>query len=565
MRAGPSVVVTSLSLLLLAIAAGACSSPGPDPVPGDDDGGVEPGPDAGVPPPTDAGIDAEPPFAFVRCGETRAPLPALVEDRRVYQQDEPQTEVWTVDVRIDDLETFARVNAGDREAEVPVIFTDGTFGAGVTTPNATLRLRGGMSVQNRQKNYKIEIGDNLGRWHNQKEINLNKHMTDLTRMRNKLAFELFQGIPGLTSLRTHYVQMRVNGADFGLYTWIEEPDRRFLESHGLDPAGQLYKSFGYRFQRISAATAADPAAFAMIVEKKANPDDAKFLRMNDAVNDRSRDIDEIVDQYFNRENLDTWIATNVLLNNVDTRTQNFYLYSPSSCDGFYLVPWDYDGAWDFYAQLDGVDSIRERWERGLSNWWEVNLWERYLTKPANVAAVDARIRELAAGTLTEAAIAAKIARYHDVVLPYISRDPDLRNLPGHFSGHPPEHGVQIWNAELARITPTPTRFLAEYDSVKERPMPVFLATQPRPDGVQFRWDPSFDLQHDPIAYDLQVSTTAAFAAPDLVVDVGTGTEDEYTVSGLGPGVYFWRVIIRDTAHADAWQLPFDPYELVTVP
>ena len=557
-----TIVLAMVGAMVVIGAAGGCT--GGDPVGADDDAAVDPGPDAGLPPTDgDPGPDAPPPFEHVRCGEARAPLPDLVEDRRVYQQDE--LGVWQVDVTVEDLDGLAAVNAGVPGAEVPVIFTDGVFGAGVTTPNATMQVRGGFSRFNAQKNYKIEIGDDLGRWHNQKEINLNKHMTDLTRVRNKLAFDLFQGIPGLTSLRTQFVELHVNGEPYGLYTWIEEPDKRFLASHGLDPDGALYKSFGYRFQRISAATAADPTAFAMIVEKKANPDDAKFLRMNDAVNDRTRDIDEVVDLYFNRQNLTTWLAVNVLLNNIDTRTQNFYLYSPSSCDGFYFLPWDYDGSFDFYAQLDGVDSIRERWERGLSNWWEVNLWERFLTRPANVAAVDARVHELAAGLLTDEVVAERLARYHDLVRPYITREPDMHNLPGQWSGHPPEHAAQIWEAELARITPVPSRFLAEYESVKERPMPVFQATQLRPGGVQFRWDASFDLQHDPIDYRLQISRTDVFAAPDLVFDQGVGTEDEWLVPGLAPGTYNWRVIIRDLAHADAWQLPFDPYEAVTVP
>lgn len=553
---GLALAVAMVALTCLGLATG-CGSGGDDTTVVPDD------PDAGVAPPVDGGgPDAEPPFPFARCDEQRAPLPPLIEDRRVYAGD--TLEVRQAHLTITDQTGWDAVNAGVPGAVVAAHFAEGDFGAGSTEPNATVKIRGGFSRLNAQKNYKVEIADGFGRWQGGKEINLNKHMTDLTRIRNKMAFDLFQTIPDLTSLRTQFVQLDVNGVDYGLYTWIEEADRRFLEHHGLDPMGSLYKAVGFHFQRISPAIAADPEQMKLVVEAKANPDDGKFLRMVDALNDRTRDIDEVIATYFNRDNLATWLAVNVLLGNIDNRTQNFYLYSPSSCDGWYLLPWDYDGAWGFYTQLGGRD-IRERWEEGLSNYWPSNLFERFFSKPANVALVDAKIRELAQDRLTDAITAARIASYHDVVLPFIARDPDLHDLPGHFGNAPPSVGIELWEGELARITPTVSRFQAEYATALERPMPVFLATEPRPTGVEFRWDASFDLQHDPIAYDLQVATSPTFLQAELVFQALGVTDDELLVSGLPSGTYYWRVVIEDTAHADAWQLPYDPWKLVTIP
>jgi spore coat protein H len=550
MRQTRAATITVLASLL----GGGCGSGG-----GDGPGVTG---DGGVPPDAASEIDAgptDPPFPFARCGELRSPMPPLVEDRRVYQQD--ALDVWTVDVQVDDLTAFAAVNAGEPDAEVAVIFTDGAFGAGVTTPNATLRLRGGSSRFNAQKNYKIEIADNLGRWHGQKEINLNKHMSDVTRVRNKLAFDLFATVPGFPSIRTHFVQLRVNGDDYGLYTWIEELDHRYLESHGLDPAGTLYKAVRYFYQPIDAATAADPEAFRLIVEGKASPDDDKLLRMTAAINDTHRDIDSLVDQYFQRDNLVNWLAVNVLLNSVDNRSQNFYLYSPSSCDGFYLLPWDYDGAFGYYAQLGRADT-RERWRSGLANYWGISLWQRFLEVPANRRAVEERMDELAAGVLADARIGEQVARYRPLVEPFISRAPDLQHLPG--GARTAADAIALWQGELTRITPTVSHYLGEYRDVVERPMPVFQSDEPEGGGIELRWDFSYDVQGDPITYELQISRTTSFAAANLLVD-RTLTDVETIVSGLPSGDYPWRVIIRDGNHADAWQVPFEPYEILHVP
>jgi spore coat protein H len=443
------------------------------------------------------------------------------------------------------------------------VFTDGVFGAGLTEPNAVLRLRGGSSRNNAQKSYKIEIGDGLGRWHGQKEINLNKHMSDLTRVRNKLAFDRFAAVPGFTSLRTHFVSLRVNGADYGLYTWIEELDHRALAAHGLDPDGQVYKAVNFFYQRIPAETAADPEALRLLIEAKANPDDDKLLRMLDAVNDPSRDLDEVLDRYFERDNLVTWLAVNILVNSVDNRSQNYYLYSPSSCDGFYLLPWDYDGAWGFYAQLGRADT-RARWRSGLANWWGISLWERFLSDPDNVRAVEAKLEELAGGVLADAEVGAAIARYHDVVRPFVTREPDLDHLPGVSWNATPEQAAAIWEGELARITPTTSRYLAEYRDVVERPMPVFQNDEVEAGGVELRWDRSYDLQGDPITYQLQISRSTSFATSELVVDRLLDVR-ELTIAGLPSGSYPWRVLVHDGNHPEAWQAPFEPYEVLVAP
>jgi spore coat protein H len=547
-------------LVTIIVVSSGCGGQPADPGDDDDDGSGDAAlapdadpfrPDGSVP-----SQDATPPFQFVRCESPEAPLPPLVEDRSVYQQD--TLDVVTVDVTIEDLAGLADVNAGVEDAIVPCVFSDGTF-----TAPGTFKIRGGFSRENVQKNYKVEIAPDAGRWLGQKEINLNKHMTDLTRVRNKMAFDIFQTIPDLTSLRTRFVHMFVNGDDYGMYTWIEEPDKRFLESHGLDPDGSLYKPVLFHFQSIPPEISSVDELIDGLIDSKANRDTAKLLRMIEAVHDLDQDFDDVVARYFNSDNLLTWMAVNLLLNDIDSLTQNYILYSPSSCEGWYLQPWDYDGAWGFYAQLHPDD--RPRRKAGLTTYWPSYLWKRFLQSPANVDAVEAKMVELSASLLNDEVTAQRLANYHDVVLPFIAAMPDLDNLPGVHGDDPlPQTGIDLWEGELARITSTVSRFTAEYTAVLERPMPVFVGDDIDPTSVELRWNRSFDLQEDPLTYDLQVSTTPSFQPGALLVDIQDTTEDEAYVQ-LPPGTYFWRVIIEDHKTADSWQEASDPYRQITVP
>lgn len=549
-----------VGLVLLGLAA--CGDGGAPPVGDDDVAPSDPDADPGAPdardePTVDAmpTPDAEPPFPFVRCASPDDPLPPLVEDRSYYAED--TLDVMEIAVTLDDLEAFAAVNAGVADATVPVVFTQGDYSA-----PGTLKVRGGKSRENAQKNYKIELAEDADRWQHQREINLNKHMTDITRARNKLAFDIFQTVPDFTSLRTRFAHLTINGEDYGLYTWIEEPDKKFLKFHGLDPDGQLYKPTIFWFQDIPASIAAIPEMMELIIDPKANEDNAKLLRMLGALHAPDLDIDAFFARYFQRDNLVTWLAVNLLLNDIDSTTQNFYLYSPSSCEGWYLLPWDYDGAWGFYAQHH--DDTRPRWQAGLNNWWVSDLWEEFFKRPANVAAVEAKMAELSQTVLTDAITAQRLATYHDLILPFISSSPDIDHLPGHYGG-PVQHAVDTWTTETNRIMSTTSRFAAEYQAVVERPMPVHVAAEHEADGrTELEWKRSFDVQGDPLTYDVQVATAPTFAPGELLLDVQDTAEDEWLVA-LPPGTYYWRLIIEDHKTADSWQYAYDPYFTVVVP
>jgi hypothetical protein len=83
--------------------------------------------------------------------------------------------------------------------------------------------------------------------------------------------------------------------------------------------------------------------------------------------------------------------------------------------------------------------------------------------------------------------------------------------------------------------------------------------------VRFRWEESFDLQADPLRYDLEISTTPAFATADLVVARRDLIDQVLTLAPLAAGSYFWRIIVRDHKSPDSWQLPVEIFEPLTVP
>ena len=85
----------------------------------------------------------------------------------------------------------------------------GEVGYGETVHNAIIKIRGQTTTKREQKNYKIELKDGKGEWRDQRTINLNKHVGEGLRFRNKLAYELMKEITQMMSARTQFVTLYV--------------------------------------------------------------------------------------------------------------------------------------------------------------------------------------------------------------------------------------------------------------------------------------------------------------------------------------------------------------------
>ena len=480
----------------------------------------------------------------------------LVEDRTVYEQDD--LSVLVIRLTVTDEDGLDDVHDDERGAEVDVLFEADGYDGRTSGTNAELRLRGASAREATQKSYRIKLDKDVGLWRGHRRIHLNKHPWELTRIRQKLSFDFFAEIRHMASLRTSFVRLYINGEDMGFYTQIEHPGEDFLRSHGLDPLGQVYKAESLKFTEIPEDAWEDEEELEDYVEIKANPNNEKFREMLTAINDESRDIDDVIDTYFHRDNYLTWWASNLLMSNWDTTSHNFLLYSPSDSKRWYFLPWDYDDSWGFHEQPNG--DPRGRPVAGPQNWWHIYLHRRFLEKPGNVDELLAATQRLQAETLTAQRTAELLGQYHDVLRANIEIEPDILRLPG-VRDLPREEKLDVWEQEYARLAGLTPLMLEECFAVVDRPMPFYLKSPDVDDDwVQFEWDASYDMQGDAITYDIQVGTSATFAE-DTIVQELTGLTDPWVEMMLPRGDYLWRVIARDDANPEVnWQTARNSYD-----
>lgn len=313
------------------------------------------------------------------------------------------------------------------------------FGNGETSPNATVQIRGQTSSKNEQKNYKIRIKDGMGEWRGQRTIALNKHVSDVFRFRNKLAYDLMKDIPQMMSARTQFVHLYVkdtteggNGTftDYGLYTQVEQINKTYLKNHGLDNKGHLYKiNFfeWYQYDELKLKTDEDydEKAFEEYLEVKGNDDHTKLLELLEKVNDYSIPIEEIVEQHFDMDNICYWMAFHILIGNYDVGSRNFYIYSPQNSDKWYFISWDNDASFarNYYRMENYSQGLS--WESGLSQFLHGVLFNRIFQEDEYRDMLTNAVEDLRENYLTADKVGNMAAQYSAVVKPYLYSSPDV--------------------------------------------------------------------------------------------------------------------------------------------
>lgn len=492
----------------------------------------------------------------------------LVDKQDLYKQDKIDSvkEIFVTVLPPDSYQseytyTLDELNAsteftGNKDIKVKIIFQEGKdgspqpgyFGYGLTSANATMEQKGQSSRNAKQKSYKIRLYEDGGLWDGFEEINLNKSPYDTIRIRNKLSYDYLKLINNITSLQAQFVHLyvkdlsegdyNVDYKDFGLFTQIEDVDKNYLKRRELDPNGSLYKAEYFEFYRYAdkIKLKSDPnyneENFEKILAIKGNDNHEKLIQMLDDVNNRLIHINDVIDKHFDRDNYITWLAFNILIDNIDTSSRNFCLYSPRDSNKWYFIPWDYDGGWNIRSFSN---SNKAQWWQGISTYWGVPLHRRFFENDNNIKELSEKIESLSQ-TLNEEKTKEFLDAYRPKIEYFISREPDSRYL--HVS-------LEEAMSEYEMIPNVVKESKERYYKSLENPMPVFMGDPRRiGDYHVFSWTESYDLQGDNIKYCIQISDSITFDrilySKDDILDI------EHVVSGLQPGKYFWKLEIVDS-------------------
>jgi spore coat protein H len=480
----------------------------------------------------------------------------ITDNKGVYSKDNDEVENIYVTVVTDNSVTMDEVDDWnidliEPKPEINVRFDYGSPAADLTgvKANAVMSQRGQLSTMGEIKSYKIELSKTTAEWKGMDELNLNKHPFDLTRIRNKLAFDLMKMFPDTFSFRMQFCHLYIrnlnsgnkNYEDYGLYTNTEDLGKDYLKSRGIEKNAFIYKAYEFGFNLnpdIKNVTdqGYNKAAFEKILSIKGVEDHTRLIAMLQDVNDETQDINAVIEKHFDRSNYITWMAINLLMNNTDTSVNNFYIMSPESSDKWYFVPWDFDFSLghdyqlgDYYYQVVPPYVLS-----GVSMYWGSALHRRFLQNPENVKELTAKIEELSA-IATNEVVAAKVDKLYASTNALIKSSPDA-DITG--------NTVANYESEIQRLKTMLDEDKKIYYKGLKIPMP-FNLYDVKEDGNErtFSWGKSYSLDGDSLHYNFYMSETPDFNEGYL--ERLNLQDTTVTIDKLPVGTYYWKVEAED--------------------
>lgn len=152
------------------------------------------------------------------------------------------SKVHTVNIVMDDWDEFIESCTNEEYAQCSVIIDNEAY------KNVAIRAKGNTSLSNVQNygndrySFKIEFDhyDNTKTYYGLDKLSLNNIIQDNTYMKDYLTYQMM-GYFGVSAPLCSYVQILVNGEEWGLYLAVEGVEESFLSRNYGNDYGELYK------------------------------------------------------------------------------------------------------------------------------------------------------------------------------------------------------------------------------------------------------------------------------------------------------------------------------------
>ncbi len=212
------------------------------------------------------------------------------------------------------------------------------FYDGVLYDNVFVRLRGDTTTDQPKKSFKFVFNDG---YHLRltpdgymvDEINVNSNVRDYSHLHQTLAWEAFRdaGTPYSIAFPT---RVERNGAFYGIYTLVEQPESQYFERQGLDWQGALYK-----------VNRNDLASHTEGVEKKTRKDEdfSDLQALVDGIHQNEGARTRYLYDNVNLPAVLNFLAVSAVIHDWDFLSKNHYLYRDTRGTGEWMfLPWDKD-------------------------------------------------------------------------------------------------------------------------------------------------------------------------------------------------------------------------------
>jgi spore coat protein CotH len=234
-----------------------------------------------------------------------------------------------------------------------------------------VRLKGNSSYShpNNKKSMVLSFDEyrDKQQWNGLRSVHLNNCFSDPSFMREKIHMDFCRGA-GISAPRTNYAMVYINETVWGLYTLVEQVNKKFLSSRFGYKNGNLYKAvdaFGGGGPQGGGITTQSLSDFKWYGNSVSSYYDKYDLKTNDAEEswtdlisvidavNNSSDIVPALTPKVDMTNLYLAFSTDILFANMDSYVEsgrNFYIYFNQGSGKMEWIVWDANMSFGGYSQ-----------------------------------------------------------------------------------------------------------------------------------------------------------------------------------------------------------------------
>lgn len=405
----------------------------------------------------------------------------------------------------------------EQDIYIPITITH----EGATWTNVKMRIRGDGSRYLPKKSLKVKFFDtpfSNGR----DELNFNAEYEDKSYIRATLSSMIFN-MSGQKCFTTEHARLYLNGNFLGLYNRTENMDGFFLEAHGLDTEGNLYKA-----SKDGACLNIYDDVVNFWEQKTGSGNKEDLVQLIAGLNQVSvEDFPGFIQEVMDYDQAVNIIACNMVTCNQSTYYHNYYMFRDANGSGRWeMMPWDLDKTLSVYSWRNHTYSS--------ANWTSDNPFlEKAILNPAMLTDIKNRANQIFSEVFRTDIFWPKIDSLVQELEFSVAQDTtdDIQSIDEWFAK------VQIEKNHFATF---PEKLNWYFDYVQSSftcvPTPGIY-----PGEVTFRWSPSGDPNGQPITYQFFLTSGSMFE-PQFT-QVFTGIQDTFLIiQDIPEGDYFWKVI-----------------------
>jgi len=308
------------------------------------------------------------------------------------------------------------------------------------TLNGCLDTNGKLTCSKLSLKVNFEEYETNNRFYGLKRLNLHSMVRDPTKLHEKISYELYR-LNGLQAPRSAWVNVTVNGKDYGLFSMVEDVDGRFVQDRWpSDGDGNLYKEAwpestqpGYYINALETNTkapdnraildfaqeftaAADAASGAAVLGKWTDLDYwYRYMAVDDAI--------------FNCDGITAIYAPSA--SGAAWGNHNYFLYNEPIRNKFWLIVWDLDATLTMcsdFASIPHFDQTPADCQANYSVWG--GTWVKppgcdriFQALATDMTRYRSAVDQLLAGPFQEQTVVDKIDKWSDFIRSSVAADP----------------------------------------------------------------------------------------------------------------------------------------------